>query len=139
MQVHSILLTKEPRYLMVAHDTSFDDVLFRISFLAHDLDVWESSSIERLDLLTPELRHSPLRHHAWLIALIGSQPMPRRTAEDRILPRLKLGTVPPNFDFTRLRQHFIDNTDDTARIRLLKGSHEEKLWYETRAGMERFL
>ena len=138
LHVQSMLLTKEPKYLMTAHDKSFDDAPFRISFLAHDWDVWESSSIERLDLLTPNMRHSPLRHHAWLITLIGSQPIPRRNAEERILPRLKLATVPPNFDFTKLRQNLIDNTDDDTRVRLLKGLHE-KLWHELHAGMERFL
>ena len=99
--------------------------------------MWESSSIEGLDLLSPNLRHSPLRHHAWLITIIGSQPMPK-TAEDRILPRLKLGSEPPNFDFTKLRQNLIDNSDDATRIRLLKGLHE-KFWHELHAGMERFL
>ncbi len=138
MAVHSILLTKDPKFLMVSNDQSFDDAPFRISFLAHDWDVWESSSVERLDQLSPAMRHSPLRSHAWLVTLLGSQPLPRRNAESKILPRLKLGIQPPNFDFTKLRQNLIDNTDDVSRIRLLKGLHE-KLWHELHAGMERFL
>ena len=58
--------------------------------------------------------------------------------EQRILPRLKLTTMPPNFDFTKLRQNLIDNDDDETCIRLLKGLHE-RLWHELYPGMERFL
>jgi hypothetical protein len=49
-----------------------------------------------------------------------------------------LGTQPPNFDFTKLRQNLIDNSSDSDRVRLLKGLHE-KLWHELKDGMERFL
>ena len=139
LQVMSVLVTKSPKFLMMANDQSLDDAPFRISFLGHKLDNWESSSLERLDSLTPAARHSSLRQHDWLVTLIGCRPSPHKTPEQRILPRLKLGgTAPPNFDFTKLRQNLIDQNDDTSRVRLLRGLHE-KLWHEDYKGMERFL
>ena len=133
-----MILTNDPTHLVIAPDKSFDDAPFRVSFLGHQIDHWESSSVERLDILPPEQLHWKLRYHSWLITLIGSQPIPYKNSEQRILPRLKLATVPPNFDFTKLRQQLIDNNSDEARIRSLKGLHE-KLWHELRDGMERFL
>lgn len=138
MDVQSVILTKDPTHLVIAPDKSFGDAPFRISFLGHQVDCWESSSIERLDELTPDHRHCKLRQHTWLITLIGSQPIPYKNSEQRILPRLKLGTQKPNFDFTKLRQNLIDNNSDQDRIRLLKGLHE-KLWHELKDGMERLL
>ena len=73
-----------------------------------------------------------------MITVIGSRPLPYKNSEQRILPRLKLGTQAPNFDFTKLRQQLIDNNSDAERVRLLKGLHE-KLWHELQDGMERFL
>ena len=73
-----------------------------------------------------------------MITVIGSRPLPYKNSEQRILPRLKLGTQAPNFDLTKLRQQLIDDTSDAGRVRLLKGLHE-KLWHELKDGMERFL
>ena len=58
-----------------------------------------------------------------MITVQGSEPL-RTVPEQQILPRLKLTTQPPNFDFTKLRQQLIDNTDDQTRIRLIRGLHE---------------
>jgi hypothetical protein len=138
LQVLSMTLTKDPKHLVVADNVSLEDAPFRITFLGTCLDCWESSSIERLDLLTPAIRHSPLRGHEWMLTLQGCQPMPKPRGEEKILPRLKLSSKPPNFDFSKIRQNLIDNSDDEARISLLRGLHE-KLWHELYAGMERFL
>ena len=138
LQVLSMTLTKNPKHLVVADNVSLEDAPFRITFLGFCLDCWESSAIERLDLLTPGIRHSPLRGHDWMLTLQGCQPMPKPRGEEKILPRLKLSTKPPNFDFSKLRQNLIDNSDDESRIALLRGLHE-KLWHELYAGMERFL
>ena len=59
-------------------------------------------------------------------------------AERRILPRLKLTTTPPSFDFTKLRQQLKETESDAERFRLLKGLHE-RLWHEQLPGMEKFL
>ena len=60
LQVMSVLVTKSPKFLMMANDQSLDDAPYRISFLGHRLDSWESSSLERLDVLAPAARHSAL-------------------------------------------------------------------------------
>ena len=57
--------------------------------------------------------------------------------EDRMIPRLKLGLQPPNFDFTKLRQNLIDS-DTEGRVQLLRGLHE-KLYHELQPGMKRFI
>ena len=118
MHVMAVHLAKQPRTLEIAEDVSMDDAPFRVVFIAHALDAWESSSIERLDQLIVEHRHSPLRHHAWMVTLQGCQPLPIPSVEQRIIPRLKLTTQPPNFDFTKLRQQLIENTDDAKRVGL---------------------
>ena len=71
-----------------------------------------------------------------MVTVQGYTPLPSQV-EDRILPRLKLGLQPPNFDFSQLRQNLVDS-DTEGRVRLLKGLHE-KLWHEPKPGMLRFL
>ena len=109
---------------------------FRVLFIATALDLWESSSVERLDLLSLDMRHSELQGHQWMVTVQGHTPQAEKV-EDRLLPRLKLGLQPPNFDFTRLRQDLID-ADTEGRTRLLKGLHE-KLYHELQPGMRRFI
>ena len=138
LHVMSMHITYQPRHLEIAEDVSMDDAPFRIVFISFDLDEWESSGIDRLDQLSVEHRHSPLRGISRVITIQGCTPPPSPMVEQRILPRLKLTTMPPNFDFTKLRQNLIDNDDDETRIRLLKGLHE-RLWHELYPGMERFL
>ena len=104
MHVESLHLTKQPHHLEVADDVSCDDAPFRITFIAHEINNWETSGIERLDQLTQEHKFSPLRGHAWMIVLQGSRPMQTQDIERRILPRLKLATQPPNFDFSKIKQ-----------------------------------
>ena len=138
MHVDSMHLTKKPHHLEIADDVSIDGAPFRITLIAHQIDNWETSGIERLDQLTFDHKFSPLRGHDWMIVLQGSRPMQTQDVERRILPRLKLATQPPNFDFSKIRQQLIDENDDESRCRVLKGLHE-RLWHEMYPGMERLL
>ena len=61
LQVLSMTLTKNPKHLVVADNVSLEDAPFRITFLGFCQDCWESSAIERLDLLTPAIRQSTSR------------------------------------------------------------------------------
>ena len=72
-----------------------------------------------------------------MLTLQGSIPLPSRSVEDRILPRLKLGSVAPSFDFMKLRQTLIDG-DKEQSIKLLKGLHE-KFWHALKPTMARCL
>ena len=87
IKVHSLHLTKQPKHLETSDTATVEDSPFRIVFLAADIKTWESSSVERLDQLSEDQRHSPLRHHAWSITVQGSQP-PANSTETDILPRL---------------------------------------------------
>ena len=84
------------------------DAPYRIAFIGHDISTWETSSIERLDQLTPDQLHSPLRLHDWMITTQGSLPTPLTVSEQQVLPRLKLAVLPPSFDFTKLRQQLVE-------------------------------
>ena len=69
MQCMSLLLTAKPRHLVVSPDVSIDDAPFRINFVGYEVDNWESSSLERLDLLTVEQRFTHIRYVSWLVTL----------------------------------------------------------------------
>ncbi|CAK0855905.1 unnamed protein product [Prorocentrum cordatum] len=140
MDVDSLHITFQPNSLETSNTTSIDDSPFRIVSLGADIDKWESPALERLDGLTPAQQHHGIRDHKWLIAAQGHAPPPtmEEDAERRILPRLKLTTAPPSFDFAKLRQQLQETEYDAARFRLLKGLHE-RLWHEQFPSMEKFL
>ena len=60
LTVTSMSITKNPKHLITAEDVDVMSAPFRIVFLAHALDLWESSSMERMDQLTIEMRHTAL-------------------------------------------------------------------------------
>ena len=145
MDVDSLHITFQPNSLETSNTTSIDDSPFRIVFLGADIDKWESSALERLDGLTPAQQHHTIRGHKWLIVAQGHAPPPtmeedaeRQILPRQILPRLKLITTPPSFDFNKLRQQLKETESDAERFRLLKGLHE-RLWHEQLPDMEKFL
>ena len=103
LTITAVLLTHQPAHLDVSQEVAVDDSPFRIVFLGADINTWESSAIERLDLISPDNRYAPLKGHKWMLTLQGHKPAPSAVPEQAILPRLKLGLKAPNFDFTKLR------------------------------------
>ena len=74
MIITSCLLTSFPKHLMVSDMISVDDAPFRVVFLGATVHSWESSSVERVDLLSVEQRNTVIKHHRWMLTIQGHKP-----------------------------------------------------------------
>ena len=86
LTVTAVLLTHQPAHLDLSQEVAIDDSPFRIVFLGADIQTWESSAIERLDLLTPENRFAPIKGHKWMLTIQGHKPAPSAVPEQAMLP-----------------------------------------------------
>ena len=140
--VTSLHVTFELRNQEISVDVPVADAPLRALFIGRAIDSWETSGIENLGDIDPEHVLTAFRTPiAWMVVAQGYLPLPGSpdsAPEHRVLPRLKLVTQPPNFDFSRLRQQLWDSTSDDAMVQLLKGLHV-KLWHSGTQDMERFL
>ena len=69
LTVISIIVTRKPAHLVTASDVSLEDAPYRLVFLGVDIKTWESSSYERVDLLSLEQKHSSIKSHDWMVTL----------------------------------------------------------------------
>ena len=84
-------LTSHPKTLIVSEQVSVEDAPLRIVFLGSSDKTWETSAVERIDLMSLELRFAEIKHHRWMLNIQGHVPMPGKPTDEAILPRLKFG------------------------------------------------
>ena len=137
LKVDSVIITRKPATLQVSADVAIADAPFRLTCIGFTVASWETSDLERLDLVAVDVWHGALHGPHWAITLQGSKPLPVASQERRVLSRLKLQTLKPSFEFNKLAEKLRDG-DEAERFRLLRGVHD-RLWCAQPPEMARFL